>query len=146
MQEESGSTVPSILNRMETSEAPPTYNKTNKYTIGFQNIVDSYGIATYREISPSESGGITIFEFANCKMAKFAAPYTMISFPFLFAVMFGDLGHGCVARSQVTQIRKNENCEVCNCSTIMMLAALFLIVKEKQLEAARIRDEVRGLR
>ncbi|EPB72285.1 V-type ATPase subunit family protein [Ancylostoma ceylanicum] len=98
--EESGSQVPSILNRMETTEAPPTYHKTNKFTRGFQNIVDAYGIATYREINP--------------------APYTMISFPFLFAVMFGDLGHG----------------------TIMLLAALFFILKEKQLEAARIKDEI----
>uniref|UniRef100_A0A0K0DHA8 V-type proton ATPase subunit a n=1 Tax=Angiostrongylus cantonensis TaxID=6313 RepID=A0A0K0DHA8_ANGCA len=98
--EESGSQVPSILNRMETSEAPPTYHKTNKFTKGFQNIVDAYGVATYREINP--------------------APYTMISFPFLFAVMFGDLGHG----------------------AIMILAALFFILKEKQLEAARIKDEI----
>lgn len=50
--EESGSTVPSILNRMETIESPPTYNRTNKYTRGFQNIVDSYGIASYLEINP----------------------------------------------------------------------------------------------
>uniref|UniRef100_A0A1I7U632 DIRP domain-containing protein n=1 Tax=Caenorhabditis tropicalis TaxID=1561998 RepID=A0A1I7U632_9PELO len=98
--DESGSQVPSILNRMETHEAPPTYNKTNKFTKGFQNIVDAYGIATYREINP--------------------APYTMISFPFLFAVMFGDMGHG----------------------AIMLLAALFFILKEKQLEAARIKDEI----
>ncbi|ETN78478.1 V-type ATPase subunit family protein [Necator americanus] len=84
--EESGSQVPSILNRMETMEPPPTYHKTNKFTRGFQNIVDAYGIATYREVNP---------------------------------VMFGDLGHG----------------------TIMLLAALFFILKEKQLEAARIKDE-----
>uniref|UniRef100_A0A7I4YEZ7 V-type proton ATPase subunit a n=2 Tax=Trichostrongylidae TaxID=6315 RepID=A0A7I4YEZ7_HAECO len=98
--EESGSQVPSILNRMETTEAPPTYHKSNKFTRGFQNIVDSYGVATYREINP--------------------APYTMISFPFLFAIMFGDLGHG----------------------LIMLAAALFFILKEKQLEAARIKDEI----
>lgn len=50
--DESGSTVPSILNRMETAESPPTYHRANKYTRGFQNIVDSYGIASYREINP----------------------------------------------------------------------------------------------
>uniref|UniRef100_A0A8C5MWQ6 V-type proton ATPase subunit a n=1 Tax=Leptobrachium leishanense TaxID=445787 RepID=A0A8C5MWQ6_9ANUR len=72
--EHSGSTVPSILNRMQTSQTPPTYNKTNKFTCGFQNIVDAYGISSYREINP--------------------APYTIITFPFLFAVMFGDFGHG----------------------------------------------------
>lgn len=58
--EESGSTVPSFLNRMETEEQPPTYNRVNKYTRGFQNIVDSYGIATYREINP---GKIKFFPF-----------------------------------------------------------------------------------
>ncbi|CAJ0941011.1 unnamed protein product, partial [Mesorhabditis belari] len=98
--EESGSQVPSILQRMETSEDPPTYHKSNKFTRGFQEIVDAYGMSTYREINP--------------------APYTMITFPFLFAVMFGDMGHG----------------------TIMLLAGLFFILKEKQLEAARISDEI----
>ena len=70
----SGSSVPSILNRMTTHASPPTYNKTNKFTAGFQNIVDAYGVANYRECNPS--------------------PYTIITFPFYFAVMFGDLGHG----------------------------------------------------
>uniref|UniRef100_A0AAQ5X635 V-type proton ATPase subunit a n=1 Tax=Amphiprion ocellaris TaxID=80972 RepID=A0AAQ5X635_AMPOC len=50
--EKSGSTVPSILNRMQTKQTPPTYNKTNKFTSGFQNIVDAYGIGNYREINP----------------------------------------------------------------------------------------------
>lgn len=53
-QEHSGSTVPSILNRMQTNQTPPTYNKTNKFTSGFQNIVDAYGIGTYREINPGK--------------------------------------------------------------------------------------------
>lgn len=42
----------SILNITETFENPPTYNKTNKYTSVFQNLVDAYGIASYREINP----------------------------------------------------------------------------------------------
>uniref|UniRef100_A0A669BTJ7 V-type proton ATPase subunit a n=1 Tax=Oreochromis niloticus TaxID=8128 RepID=A0A669BTJ7_ORENI len=50
--ERSGSTVPSILNRMQTKQTPPTFNKTNKFTSGFQNIVDAYGIGSYREINP----------------------------------------------------------------------------------------------
>uniref|UniRef100_A0A8C6KG92 V-type proton ATPase subunit a n=1 Tax=Nothobranchius furzeri TaxID=105023 RepID=A0A8C6KG92_NOTFU len=89
--EKSGSTVPSILNRMQTKQTPPTYNKTNKFTSGFQNIVDAYGIGNYREINP--------------------APYTIITFPFLFAVMFGDLGHG----------------------TLMACAALYLVLRETRL-------------
>ena len=54
VQERSGSTVPSILNRMKTSEQPPTYHKVNKFTRGFQAIVDAYGVATYQEVNPSK--------------------------------------------------------------------------------------------
>ncbi|KFP32963.1 V-type proton ATPase 116 kDa subunit a isoform 1, partial [Colius striatus] len=77
--EHSGSTVPSILNRMQTNQTPPTYNKTNKFTCGFQNIVDAYGIGTYREINPEHH----LLFYSTLK-----------TFPFLFAVMFGDFGHG----------------------------------------------------
>lgn len=72
--ERSGSSVPSILNRMQTTEIPPTFNRTNKYTRAFQNLVDSYGVASYRELNP--------------------APFIIVSFPFIFATMFGDAGHG----------------------------------------------------
>uniref|UniRef100_A0A674PFH7 V-type proton ATPase subunit a n=1 Tax=Takifugu rubripes TaxID=31033 RepID=A0A674PFH7_TAKRU len=98
--EKSGSTVPSILNRMQTKQTPPTYNKTNKFTSGFQNIVDAYGIGTYREMNP--------------------APYTIITFPFLFAVMFGDMGHG----------------------ALMTCAALYLVLRESRLMAQKNDNEM----
>ncbi|VBB25214.1 unnamed protein product [Acanthocheilonema viteae] len=74
--EKNSSPVSSFLCEIETNKIPPTYFRINKFTKVFQNIVNSYGVATYREINP--------------------APWTIITFPFLFAVMFGDAGHGLI--------------------------------------------------
>ncbi|XP_055384766.1 V-type proton ATPase 116 kDa subunit a 1-like [Condylostylus longicornis] len=71
-----GSTIPSFLNVINTNETPPTFNRTNRFTHGFQVLIDSYGMATYREANP--------------------ALYTIVTFPFLFAVMYGDFGHGLI--------------------------------------------------
>uniref|UniRef100_A0A915DBS8 V-type proton ATPase subunit a n=1 Tax=Ditylenchus dipsaci TaxID=166011 RepID=A0A915DBS8_9BILA len=98
--EKSGGHVRPIMNVLETGEARPTYNRNNKFMNVFQNIVDSYGIASYREINP--------------------APFTIITFPFLFAVMFGDLGHG----------------------IILLLAGLAFIRYEKVILEMRIKDEI----
>jgi V-type H+-transporting ATPase subunit a len=53
---------------------PPTYLKSNEFSYPFQLIVDTYGVPMYKEINP--------------------AVFAMVSFPFLFGVMYGDMGHG----------------------------------------------------
>ena len=85
---------------METREIPPTYFRLNKFTKGFQALIDAYGVATYREANP--------------------APYAIITFPFLFAVMFGDFGHG----------------------LILTLFASWMVMNEKPLIAKKITSEV----
>jgi len=89
--ERSGTGAQPILTPMTTTKEHPTYHVTNKFTSAFQNIVDAYGVAKYQEVNPG--------------------PFTIITFPFLFAVMFGDIGHG----------------------AIMFLFALYLVRKETQL-------------
>jgi V-type H+-transporting ATPase subunit a len=74
-----GLSVPSIIHEIRTNKTPPTYLKTNKFTEAFQTIVNAYGTATYQEVNP-------------------AIP-VIVTFPFLFAVMFGDLGHAIVMLS-----------------------------------------------
>ncbi|KAK3314721.1 V-type ATPase, V0 complex, 116kDa subunit family [Apodospora peruviana] len=74
-----GLSVPSIINEIRTNKTPPTYLKTNKFSEAFQTIVNAYGTATYQEVNP-------------------AIP-VIVTFPFLFAVMFGDFGHAIIMLS-----------------------------------------------
>ena len=55
---------------------PPTYFKSNEFKAMFQLIVDTYGVPTYKEVNP----GL----------------FVIVGFPFLFGVMFGDIGHGSI--------------------------------------------------
>ena len=53
---------------------PPTYFATNSFTDAFQEFVNTYGVPRYKEANP--------------------ALFTAATFPFLFGVMYGDVGHG----------------------------------------------------
>ena len=97
--DKAGLAVPTIVNQIKTNKTPPTYNQTNKFTEGFQTIINAYGTAKYQEVNP------TI--------------YTIVTFPFLFAVMFGDFGHG----------------------TLMVIAAAAMIYWEKPLSRSK-QDEL----
>lgn len=57
---------------------PPTHFICNEFQYAFQAFVNTYGIPRYKEINP--------------------ALFTAATFPFLFGVMYGDVGHGsCLA-------------------------------------------------
>ncbi|KAL8225755.1 hypothetical protein R6Q57_018312 [Mikania cordata] len=95
---DSNSQVGAIFEILHAKESPPTYFRTNKFTSAFQEIVDAYGVAKYQEANP----GL----------------FTIVTFPFLFAVMFGDWGHG-----------------IC-----LFLASLFLILREKKYSSQKLGD------
>lgn len=57
-QRKSGATVPSFVNRIPSNDTPPTLIRTNKFTSGFQNIVDAYGVGSYREVNPGERAAV----------------------------------------------------------------------------------------
>ncbi|XP_007950987.1 V-type proton ATPase 116 kDa subunit a [Orycteropus afer afer] len=52
--EQSGSAMAPILTAVPSKTAPPTFNRTNKFTAGFQNLVDAYGVGNYREMNPGQ--------------------------------------------------------------------------------------------
>jgi V-type H+-transporting ATPase subunit a len=60
----------------EDEDKPPTFIELNEFTSAFQSIVDTFGIPRYREINPGY--------------------FTIVTFPFLFGVMYGDIGHGSI--------------------------------------------------
>lgn len=111
---------------IESLGDPPTYNRTNKFTKGFQNLIDAYGISCYREVNPGEFRGPGFIPSCDLTFRFFrfmaAALYSIVTFPFLFAIMFGDAGHG----------------------IILTVFATCMILKEKQYAKKKLSSEVKN--
>jgi len=82
---------------------PPTHFTTNKFTYGYQEFVNTYGIPRYREANP--------------------ALFTAATFPFLFGVMYGDIGHG----------------------SFLFAGGLYLLWNEKANDRAKLGEMTEGL-
>jgi V-type H+-transporting ATPase subunit a len=81
----------------------PTYFRSTEFTAGFQGVIDAYGMATYKELNP--------------------AIFAVVSFPFLFAVMYGDTVHG----------------------TLLTAFGLLMVLRGKQLLSRSPDDDILGM-
>ena len=88
---------------VEVWPTPPTHFRTNKFTDAYQEFVNTYGIPRYREINP--------------------ALFTAATFPFLFGVMYGDIGHG----------------------SCLVIGASYLILTEKKAESRGLDEMMKGM-
>ena len=96
--------MPSLVDHVELPwPTPPTHFVTNKFTYGYQEFVNTYGIPRYREANP--------------------ALFTAATFPFLFGVMYGDIGHG----------------------LFLFVAGLFLLWNEKANDSAKLSEMAGGM-
>ena len=94
--ERAGLDVSSISTLLKGKDlVPPTHFPTTRFTQVFQDMSDAYGIARYREINP--------------------AAFMLITFPFLFSLMFGDVGH----------------------AVIMLLGSVLMIMAERPIARSR---------
>jgi V-type H+-transporting ATPase subunit a len=72
-----GIKMPTTFSDVEQiSSSKPTHIHTNEFLYPFQEIVNTYGVPAYKEINP--------------------AYFNIVTFPFLFGIMFGDIGHGLI--------------------------------------------------
>merc|ERR550514_2376651 len=63
-----------VTDRSGQKRNPPTFIRKNEFTGPYQDLVDTYGVPRYQEANP--------------------ALFTVVTFPFLFGMMYGDIGHG----------------------------------------------------
>lgn len=96
--------MPSLVDQVPKPwPTPPTHFTTNKFTYGYQEFVNTYGIPRYREANP--------------------ALFTAATFPFLFGVMYGDIGHG----------------------LFLFCAGLYLLANEKKNDQEKLGEMTAGL-
>ncbi|CBZ51202.1 putative vacuolar proton-translocating ATPase subunit [Neospora caninum Liverpool] len=65
-----------LLHPPASSPSPPTFFRLPPFLTPFQQLVDTYGVPRYKEANP--------------------AVFACVFFPFLFGVMYGDVGHGLI--------------------------------------------------
>ncbi|CAL1163244.1 unnamed protein product [Cladocopium goreaui] len=63
-----------LTNEKQVKSLAPTYIRVNDFTEGWQEVIDTYGIPKYQEANP--------------------ALLSVVTFPFIFGMMYGDVGHG----------------------------------------------------
>lgn len=74
MKENRNLQAPQITKRDLRKLNPPSYLYLNEFTEAFQEITDTYGVPAYKEVN--------------------SGMFNLVTFPFLFGFMFGDIGHG----------------------------------------------------
>ena len=96
--------LPAVVDQIiGATPQPPTHFDVNKFSAPFQALVDTYGVPRYREINP--------------------ALFTAVTFPFLFGVMYGDVGHG----------------------SCLLIFGLYLVMTEKSREGRKLGELISGL-
>ncbi len=65
-----------LQNDIEEAEDPPTKISNNRFVKPFEEVTKLYGLPHYSELDPT--------------------PFMAISFPIIFGLMFGDMGHGLI--------------------------------------------------
>jgi V-type H+-transporting ATPase subunit a len=63
-----------VSDRSQPRKMPPTYIRENQFTLATQTLINLYGLPRYQEANPML--------------------LSLVTFPFLFGVMYGDVGHG----------------------------------------------------
>ena len=92
----------------------PLFSPPKQYTKAFQIIMNAYGIPHYEEVNP--------------------AIFALISFPFLFAVMFGDVGHGFIMAAFAAVCILKEQSIIASKSSNEMWVTIFQVRTKRERE------------